>query len=727
MATNTTPGAHRSAQASPPVAPRRPVVRALHGEEVIDHWSWLRNREDPEVLAHLEAENAYTAAATAHLADLRERLFEEIRSRVVETDVSAPVRRGAWWYFTRTVAGLEYPIHCRVPVTRPDDPYDPPPVLVAGHPDEVAAPGEQLVLDENAEAAGTAYFALGALEPSPDHRLVALASDRVGNERYVLEVRQVAPQARVDDPILDTAGSVAWLDDRTLLYSVPDRANRPYQVRRHRIGTPATADEIVFEEPDERFFVDLWRSRDGAWVLVESRSKTTSETHLVPTSRPLAAPEVVLERRAGVEYAVEPWRRVLFVATNDHAPDFRLVALDPDASRRAGAAPRELVAHRPGVRLEHVVALARRLACFERLEGTPRVRLFDLPDDAGILSGPLGEGRLVPAAEAASSCWPGPNPDAASPYLRVGYSSLVTPVTTVDLELSTATPIVRKRQEVPGYDPDAYVSERRFVETSDGTAVPVSLVYRRDVPLDGSAPCLLYGYGAYEISSDPVFSAARLSLTERGFVFAIAHVRGGGELGRRWYEEGRLARKPNSFRDFVAAARWLVEERYTSPERLVARGGSAGGLLVAAALNLAPELFAAVVAEVPFVDCLNTMIDPTLPLTVTEWEEWGDPLEDPEAYRSMRSWSPYENVRPVRYPAVLATAGLEDPRVGYWEPAKWVQALRAAHPSNRALLHVELHAGHRGPSGRYAAFREEAFILAFILDAVGLAKAEATR
>jgi oligopeptidase B len=716
----------------PPVAERRPSTATVHGEVRVDDLAWLADRDDPAVLAHLEAEEAYTLAATAHLAPWRERLFDEIRSRVLETDLSVPVAKDDWWYYQRTVAGLDYPRHCRCPRDRSPGASAAPPRL-----DGEAAeplPGEQVVLDENGLADPGGYLAIGDLAVSPSHRLVAYTVDRRGDERFELRVGRIGHRNPRDDRVLATGVSygLAWADDDTLFCTRPDAANRPYQLWRYVVtdddpaapgGTAGQEPVMVLEEADQRFHLGVSKTKDGRFVLVELHSKVTSEVAVVPTDEPTAPPRTVLPRRPGVEYGVEHLEGTFFVLTNDEAEDFRLMALDVADAGELPPRWRELVANRPGARLDGLEVFEDHLVLAQRLEGSARLRVLPLPrraDGRLNLDHPLPEGWLVPGPDTPSTSWIGANLEVEATTLRFGTSSLVSPTTVADLDLASGAIEIRKRQPVLGdFDPRRYTSARLWATASDGTAVPVSVVRHVDTPVDGTAPCLLYGYGAYEHSIDPVFSAIRLSLLDRGVVFAIAHVRGGGELGRRWYEAGRLEAKPNSFSDFVACGRMLVETGWAAADRLVARGGSAGGLLIGAAVALEPELWRAAVAEVPFVDCLSTMLDPTLPLTVIERDEWGDPAADPEIYRVMRSYAPVDNVRPgQRYPDILATAGWEDPRVGYWEPAKWVQRLRAAHPDNRALLHVDLGAGHGGPSGRYDAWRDEAFVLAWVLEAM---------
>lgn len=715
----------------PPAAPRHPVTMVAHGDERIDDWAWLRNREDPAVLDHLRAEQAYTDAVTGPLRHLREALFHEIRSRIVETDQSVPVGKDDWWYYQRTVEGLDYPVHCRAPRRRPRLG----PMTVAPGPDgHWVLEGEQVLLDENELVPAGAYLAVGDLAVSPGHGRLAYSTDTTGDERFTLHLRSLAAAGhtapgpgdpalaeRGDTDIEGTSYGVVWADDDTVFYTRPDHANRPHQCWRHRLGTAPTDDVLVHQENDERFHLGVSRTKDGAYVLIEAHSKVSSEVLAVPTADPAASPVPVLPRRPGVEYGVEHHGDTFLVLTNDGAHDFRLMALDQADAGQLPPRWRTLVAGRPGVRLEGFEVFARHLVLAERLDGSARLRVCPLA--GGGLAAPLDDGWLVPTPERPSTSWAATNPEFDTTSLRYEYSSLVTPRSVYDLDMDDRQAVLLKQQRVlGGFDPSHYVSERLWATATDGTRVPVSVVRHRDTPVDGTAPCLVYGYGAYEHSIDPVFSSIRLCLLDRGVVFAIAHVRGGGELGRRWYEEGKLEHKPNSFSDFIACAAMLVDSGWADPRRLVARGGSAGGLLMGAALNLAPGLLQAVVAEVPFVDCLTTMLDASLPLTVIERDEWGDPEADPVIYRVMRSYSPVDNVRPVPYPTVLATAGLEDPRVGYWEPVKWVQRLRAAHPGNRAMVRVDLQAGHGGPSGRYDAWRDEAFVLAFVLDAMGIGR-----
>jgi oligopeptidase B len=669
----------------PPLAPRRPheVERGR-----VDDWHWLRDRKDPATIAHLEAENAHTTAAMAHTEELQRQLYEEIVGRVEETDQSAPVPWGGHLYYHRTVAGQQYPIHCRRAAS--DD-----------------AP-EQVILDENALAEGHDYLSVGSMALSADHRLLAYAVDHDGGEVHTVRVRDLESGEELPDVIERTYYGLAFAsDNRTLFYTRPDASMRPYQVWRHRLGTPVDEDVLVLTEPDERFFVSVARSKTGRFIVVNLGSQITSEVHLLDAADPEGELRVVEPRRQGIEYLVADHGDRLFVVTNDGAENFRLMEAPLASPGRGGW--RELIGGSDDVKLDGVDAFAHHLAVFERSSGLRRIRVMDLDS---------GEIHELEQDEPVYSAWGGENPEHDTAVLRFEFSSPVTPRSTYDYDMRTRERVLRKRVTVHGHDPARYRTERLWATAPDGVRVPVSVVHRADLALDGSAPCLLYGYGAYEIPSDPVFSSSLISLLDRGFVSAIAHVRGGGEMGRRWYDDGKLLHKRNSFTDLCAAAEHLVAEAYTRPGRLAIRGGSAGGLLVGAAATMRPDLFAAVVAEVPFVDVVTTMLDESLPLTVIEWEEWGDPHQD-EFYEYMLSYSPYDNITARDYPAMLVTGGLNDPRVGFWEPAKFVAKLRALRTDHsRLLLKMEMGAGHGGPSGRYQRWRDEAFVQAFLLDTV---------
>jgi oligopeptidase B len=703
--------------ALPPVARKVPTERVHHGDVVVDGYEWLRDKENPEVIAYLEAENAYTDAATEHLAGLRERLFGEIKSRTLETDLSVPVRDGRYWYYTRTAEGSQYGVHCRAPIAGDDDWT--PPTLAPG----TAVPGEQIVLDDNAEAAGHDFYSLGSFDVSPDGDLLAYAVDTLGDERYTLRIRDLRTGDDLPDVVTGTfPGAVFSGDGASIYYPTVDDAWRPDTIWRHRVGTDAASDETVFTEPDERFWVGVGLTRSKKYLEIAVGSKITSEVHLLDTTRPDARFEVVWPRREGVEYSVE--HAVvggvdrLLILHNDGAENFELIDVDP-AHPADRARFHTVLAHDPAVRLEDVEAFAGHLTLDFRRDGLTRIGVLRLDPASSTIDGTALQ--EVPFDEPLFSVGTSGNPEWQQPTVRYGYTSFVTPSSVFDYDIQTGRSALLKQQPVlGGYDPAVYEQRREWATAPDGTAVPLSIVARRGV-LDGAepAPFVLYGYGSYEASIDPSFSVARLSLLDRGVAFAIAHVRGGGELGRHWYENGKTLTKKNTFTDFVASAERVIELGYTAPDRLVAQGGSAGGLLMGAVANLAPHLFAGILAQVPFVDALTSILDPSLPLTVIEWDEWGDPLHDPEVYAYMKSYSPYENVTEQTYPRILAITSLNDTRVLYVEPAKWTARLREVGAP--VLLKTEMSAGHGGVSGRYERWREVSYEYAWVLDVLGRA------
>ena len=695
------------ASPQPPAAKRVRSERTHHGDTFIDDFAWLASKDEPGTIAFLEAQNGYTDAITAGQQPLREEIFSEIKARTKETDLSVPVRKGGWWYYARTIEGQQYAVRCRRAV-RPDDAG--PPMTEDGGPLE----GEQILLDANELAGDSPFFSIGAFDVSPDGRLLAYSTDLSGDERFTMRFKDLQTGETAPDEIPDTFYGSAWSADATALFYVTvDEAWRPYRVWRHLIGTPAGEDVIVFEEQDEKFNVGVGLSRSQRYLMVGSSSKLTSEVRLLDAANPTGEFTVVAPRRPGVEYDVEhqilpDGTDRLLILHNDGALNFELAEAPVDDPTRWTP----LIPHRDDTRLLSVDAFARHFVVYLRKDGLTGLRV----------SRADGTEHAIAFPEPIYSVGPGANPEYDTDAFRLGYVSMVTPNSVYDCDVATGELTLLKRSPVlPGpdgrhYDPADYEQHRLWATAEDGTQIPISLVCRKGTERDASAPFLLYGYGSYEHSSDPSFSISRISLLDRGFVFAIAHIRGGGEMGRRWYDDGKMLRKINTFTDFIATARHVVKDGWTTQERLVARGGSAGGLLMGAVANMAPEAFGGIVAQVPFVDALTSILDPTLPLTVPEWEEWGDPLHDPEVYRYMKSYTPYENVVPGRvYPPILAVTSLNDTRVRYHEPAKWIARLQASARGGPFLLKTEMTAGHGGRSGRYDAWREEAFVLAWIV------------
>jgi len=677
--------------ARPPVAERRPHALEAHGDRRVDPYYWLRDKQSHDVIDYLKAENEYADAVMAGVGDLQDRLYHEVVGRVQETDYSAPVFFKGWWSYTRTVQGLDYEIYCRRRGT-------------------MDAP-EEVLLDANELAKGHDYFEVGYVERSPDENLLAYAVDLNGTELHELRFRDLTAHRDLDDVVCGVHYGAAWsADSTTFFYTRPDSAMRPYQVWRHRLGTSVDQDVLVLQEDDERFELNLELSKSERYIFITSASQVTSECLFLRSDLPDGEPAMIEPRRAAIEYSVDHQEDRFLILTNDGAINFRLMAAPVASPARSWWT--EVVAERPGVRLNSTDVHRRHVVLGQRSGGLQRLEVLDCA---------TGHLHLVEQPDAAYTAFAGASPDYESGVMRFFYTSLTAPWSAVDYHMETRTRTIVKEQPVRGgYDRVDYATERLWATSQDGVRVPISLVYRRDLHREQS-PLLIYGYGAYELSNDPMFDPARLSLLDRGFIFAIAHVRGGGEMGREWYEDGRLLHKRNTFDDFVACAEQLIAQRYTAPARLAIRGHSAGGLLIGAVLNQRPDLFGCAVAQVPFVDALTTMLDDKLPLTVNEYDEWGDPRQ-PEFYRYIKGYSPYDNLRHAEYPAVLATAGLNDPRVSYWEPAKWVARLRALNRGDRpVLLKTQMGAGHMGPSGRYESWREEACVMAFVIDQLGVA------
>lgn len=700
---------------SPPRAPQRPTRRSVHGTTLEDPYAWLRDPDwraamhdpgklDAAIREHLEAENAYTDAAMADTDELRTKLVAELRGRIPERDSGVPTPDGDWAYYVRFREGGEHPVFCRRPR------------------DAAEGTGEEVLLDGDREAQnnmdkGQSYFRLAAVVHSRDHRYLAYAVDTVGAEFYTLHVRDLATGDEVQPPVTGIAGGVHWsADSGTLFYVSLDDNHRPCRVWRLPLGAAADAAELVYEEPDPGFFVGLSETQSGRFLLIDTHDHQTSEVRLIDAAEPYSEPRVVAPRETHVEYDVEHDAgedRLVILTNADGAEDFKLVTAPVDAPGRENW--RDLVGHLPGRLILDLVEYAGHRARLERVDALPRVVITDKA---------TGEEHSIAFEEDAYALGLAPGYEYDTAVLRYTYTSPAVPDATYDYDMRTRERVLRKRREVPsGHDPAAYRVERVFARGADGASVPVTLLYRRDLPLTADTPCLLYGYGAYGISEAAAFSGNRLSLVDRGFVYAVAHVRGGMERGYRWYREGKGLQKDNTFDDFIAAAEHLIAQGYTGAGRIAAFGGSAGGLLVGAVLNRRPDLFGAAVADVPFVDVLNTMLDPDLPLTPPEWPEWGNPIEDREAFETIRGYCPYQNVAAQDYPHLLVIAGVSDPRVTYWEPAKWVARLRATKTDdNLLLLKTHMAAGHGGPPGRFTALEETALIHAFVLKALGVAE-----
>ena len=667
-----------------PLAPRRPVATELHGDAWVDEYRWLRDRNDPDVIRYLESENAFAEESTSRLEALRQAIFQETRARVQETDLSAPARRGEWWYGRRTEEGKQYPQFLRWHATTDDDP--------------------QVILDQNDLADHRNFCDIGLLMVSFDQTRLAYSVDHTGNETFAWRFRNLDTGLDLDDEIAGTYYGGAWSSDGSrCFYTTLDHAHRPYRIWQHVLGQDQAEDTLVFQENDERFEVELGLTRDRRFIMIEAISSTSSEARVIPSDSPDSTPMVLLSRQPGVRYRAEHHRGLWMAVTDQGAPNGRLICFEAGAASEAS----ELIPHDPLKKVGRVLPFGRHLVVTGRRSGNPAISV--IPDD--------GDRYEIAFEEPAYRLGVGENLDYDTTTFRFTYESFLAPRRVIDIDLETRTQTVVKETPAPNYDASRY-EQRRIWAPVDGVELPITLVHRKGLMLP--APTLLYGYGAYESSIDPWFDPAQFSLLDRGVVFAVAHVRGGGEMGRLWHERGRMGHKINTFNDFIAAAEFLLDKGVAREGRMAARGVSAGGLLMGAVTTMRPDLWAAVVAEVPFVDVVNSMLDRSIPLTVAEWEEWGNPAIA-DQYRWIKAYSPYEHTVPTDYPAILATAGLNDPRVAYWEPAKWVARLRTVNQGTRPiLLKTEMGAGHGGPSGRYDAWRDEAFILAFVLDQLGV-------
>lgn len=677
-----------------PVAKKIPHEIETHGDVRIDDYFWIREKENPEVIALLNAENAYTETVLADEKALRDSLFEEMKARIKEDDSSVPSRIDDYFYYTRVEAGKQYAVHCRK------------------HKSLDSA--EEVLLDENALAEGQKYFSLGVFEVSPDHKWLAYSVDLDGSEKYVIKVKNLVTGEMSTEAIPDTYQSLEWAEDnKTFFYTMLDANQRPDRVLRHVRGEDSKNDVVVYQEQDPQYFVGIGKTKSRRYLIIGTHAKTSSEERYLDAHNPMGEFKVVEPRRANVIYDVTHHDDRFLIVTNDTTQNFRLVEA-PVADPRA-ANWKELRAGSKSVYLQAAEAFKDHLVLHESENGLPQLRVIDFA---------TSKDHLIEFPEPTYRLSGHSNPEFNTNTFRFSYTSMVTPSTVYDYDMSTRAREVKKRQEIPsGYDSTKYKSERLFATSPDGTKVPISLVYRLDdaggFKRDGSHPLYLYGYGSYGMSMHAGFSTTMMSLIDRGFVFAIAHIRGGSEMGRHWYEDAKFLKKKNTFVDFIACAEHLIKEGYTRQGEIAISGGSAGGMLVGAAANMRPELFKAVVAKVPFVDVVNTMLDDSLPLTTFEYEEWGNP-NDKAYYDYMKSYSPYDNVEKKAYPHMLITSGLNDPRVTYWEPAKWVAKLRELKTdSNLLLQHINMEAGHGGASGRYEYLKEIALEFAFILKVFG--------
>ncbi|HXV30355.1 MAG TPA: S9 family peptidase [Sinorhizobium sp.] len=690
-----------------PVAPKKPATDTRHGTSRTDDYAWLRADNwqamfkdpsilDPEIRRHLEAENAYMNAAMADTKELQKTLFGEMRGRIKEDDSSVPMKDGTFAYGIFYVKGGEHPRYFRIPR-------------------EGAANDKtirQVLLDGDKEADGKAYFRIAGLDHSSDHARGIWGYDDKGSEYFTLKIRDLASGEDLADVIENTGGGGAWAPDgKSFFYTVLDENHRPSKIYHHVIGTPQADDRLVYEEKDPGFFMSVGGSLLDDFIYIDIHDHQTSEYRIIPTSELTAEPRLVAERVTGLEYSMTEGGDVFYILTNaDGAKDFKIMEAPVEAPQKENW--RDVVPHRPGTLILSHMAYARHLVWLQRREGLPEIVIRDRQ---------TGGEHAITFAEEAYSLGLSGAAEYDTDVIRFSYSSMTTPSQLFDYDMRTRERTLLKTQEVPsGHNPDDYVTRRVFAPAADGALIPVTLLYRKDTPLDGSAPCLLYGYGAYGITIPASFNTNCLSLVDRGFVYAIAHIRGGKDKGFQWYEDGKMAKKTNTFKDFIAAADYLIQEKFTSYANIVAQGGSAGGMLMGAIANMAPEKFKGIIAAVPFVDVLNTMLDDTLPLTPPEWPEWGNPIESAAFYDIIAGYSPYDNVGAKPYPAVLALGGLTDPRVTYWEPAKWVARLREKTTgSEPILMKTNMDAGHGGASGRFQRLEEIAFEYAFAIKVAG--------
>jgi oligopeptidase B len=684
-----------SAKVTPPIAQKQPKLLVLHEDERIDDYFWMREQNNPEVIAYLEAENTYTGAMMQHTEALQTCLYNEMLARIKETDLSVPYRKDDYYYYSRTQEGQDYPIYCRKKGS-------------------LDAP-EEVLLDQNKLAEGHEFFSLGVFQVSPNHQLLAYSVDTSGAEQYTLFFLDLTTFELYPENLAQTFFSFAWgNDNKTVFYTKIDATNRPFQLWRHTLGSHPDDDSLIYQEQDEAYFLSVGKTRSEAYILMNLDSKITSEVHYLDANNPTSSFQLIHPRQQGMEYKVEHHTDYFYIVTNEEAINFKLVKTPVASPSKVNW--QMVIPHRDEVMLSGVNAFADYLVISERKAGLPILRVQKLS---------TAEEHTITFPEPTYSMSVGSNPEFNTATLRFNYTSLITPYSVFDYNIETHQRELKKETEVlGGYDRTQYRSEWIMAPASDGTKIPISLVYKQGIQKDGKNPLFLTGYGSYGLSYPASFSSTRLSLLDRGVVIAIAHIRGGGEMGRKWYEDGKFLNKKNTFTDFIACAEHLIDQKWTSSDRLAISGGSAGGLLMGAVLNRYPNLCKVAIAHVPFVDVVTTILDTSLPLSALEWEEWGNP-NDKTYYDYMKSYSPYDNVKPQDYPDILITAGLNDSRVKYWEPAKWTAKLRELKTDNNILLlKTNMGAGHGGASGRYENLKETAFEYAYVLDRLGLSETE---
>ncbi|MBW4569370.1 MAG: S9 family peptidase [Tolypothrix carrinoi HA7290-LM1] len=676
---------------NPPIAEKQPQVLELHGDRRIDDYFWLRDIDNDKAIAYLEAENAYTESMMQHTEALQTKLYDEMLARIQETDLSVPFRKDDYYYYSRTESGKAYPIHCRK----------------KGSLDAT----EEVLLDQNELAQGHEFFSLGVFQISPNHQILAYSTDTSGSEQYTLFFLDLNTFELYSETIPETYFSLTWgNDNQTVFYTKINAANRPYQLFRHTLQTPTTEDVLIYHEPDDTYNLDLGKTRSEAYILMILQSSITTEIHYLDANNPTGDFQIIHPRTTGMEYDVEHHSDYFYIVTNDEATNFKLVKTPVATPNKENW--QTVIPHREDVMLSGVSLFTNHLVIYERKAGLQTARVQNLS---------TGKENNITFPEPTYTFYEGNNPEFNTNILRFNYTSLITPLSVFDYDMETDKRELKKETEVlGGYDKSHYKSEWLMATAKDGTQIPISIVYKQGIEKDGKNPLFMTGYGSYGYSYPVMFSSTRLTLLDRGMVYAIAHIRGGEEMGRKWYEDGKFLQKKNTFTDFIACAEYLIGEKWTQSDRLVISGGSAGGLLMGAVINMRPDLFKVVVADVPFVDVVTTILDTSLPLSAMEWEEWGNP-NDKVYYDYMKSYSPYDNVEAKDYPDILITAGLNDSRVKYWEPAKWTAKLRELKTDNNILLlKTNMSAGHGGASGRYESLKELAFDYAFILDRLGL-------